>query len=46
MATNSAPLPGDLFLYSYELIQKFIKDNRITKRKTFNVTFRYIDDDN
>ena len=47
MGTNCAPLLADLFLYSYEaeFIQNLLKDK--TKKhlaKSFNFTFRYIDD--
>ena len=47
MGTNCAPLLADLFLYSYEaeFIQNLLKDKK-NKRlaKSFNFTFRYIDD--
>ena len=47
VGTNCAPLLVDLFLYSYEaeFIQNLLKDK--TKKhlaKSFNFTFRYIDD--
>ena len=47
MGTNCAPLLADLFLYSYEaeFIENLLKDKK-NKRvaKSFNFTFRYIDD--
>ena len=41
-----APLLADLFLYSYEaeFIQKLAKSKRHKEAKSFNFTFRYIDD--
>jgi hypothetical protein len=46
MGTNCAPLPADLFLYSYEVdfIQGFLKKNEKKLARSFNFTFRYIDD--
>ena len=46
MGTNCAPLLADLFLYSYEaeFIQTFIKSGKRQLAKSFNFTFRYIDD--
>ena len=46
MGTNCAPLLADLFLYSYEagLIQGFLKKNQKNLARSFNFTFRYIDD--
>jgi hypothetical protein len=46
MGTNSAPLLADLLLYSYEseLLQKLIKDKKIHEARSFNFTYRYIDD--
>ena len=46
MGTNCAPLLADLFLYSYEseFLQKFVKDKKIHEARTFNFTYRYIDD--
>ena len=46
MDTNSAPLLGDLFLYSYEanFMQGFPKENEKKLDRSFNFTFRYIDD--
>ena len=46
MGTNCAPLPTDLFLYSYEanFIQELLKKNEKKLSRSFNFTFRYIDD--
>jgi len=46
MGTNCAPLLADLFLYSYEadLIQELLKKNEKELARSFNFTFRYIDD--
>ena len=46
MGINCAPLLADLFLYSYEadFIQGFLKKNEKKLARSFNVTFRYIDD--
>ena len=46
MGTNCAPLLADLFLYSYEagFIQGFLKKNQKNLARSFNFTFRYIDD--
>jgi hypothetical protein len=46
MDTNCAPLPADLFLYSYEseLLQKLVKDKKMHEARAFNFTYRYIDD--
>ena len=46
MGTNCAPLLADLFLYSYEseFLQKLVKEKKIQEARTFNVTYRYIDD--
>ena len=47
MGTNCAPLLADLFLYSYEaeFIQNLLKDKKKKHlAKSFNFTFRYIDD--
>jgi hypothetical protein len=46
MGTNCAPLLADLFLYSYEsdFIQGFLKKNEKKLARSFNFTFRYIDD--
>ena len=46
MGTNCAPLHADLFLYSYEadFIQGLIKKNQKKLARSFNFTFRYIDD--
>jgi hypothetical protein len=46
MGTNCAPLLADLFLYSYEadFIQGFLKKNENKLSRSFNFTFRYIDD--
>ena len=46
MGTNCAPLLADLFLYSYEaeFIQTLIKSGKRRLAKSFNFTYRYIDD--
>ena len=46
MGTNCAPLLADLFLYSYEaeFIESLLKSGKKTEAKSFNFTFRYIDD--
>ena len=46
MGTNCAPLLADLFLYSYEseFIQQLIKDKKVKEARSFNLTYRYIDD--
>ena len=46
MGTNCAPLLADLFLYSYEaeFLQNLVKNKNIKVKKSFNFTFRYIDD--
>jgi hypothetical protein len=46
MSTNCAPLLADLFLYSYEadFIQGLLKKKRKKLCRSFNFTFRYIDD--
>ena len=46
MGTNCAPLLADLFLYTYEaeFIQNLIKQGEKTTARSFNYTFRYIDD--
>ena len=46
MGTNCAPLLARLFLYSYEaeFIQTLIKSGKRQLAKSFNFTFRYIDD--
>ena len=46
MGTNCAPLLADLFLYSYEadLIKGLLKKNEKKLARSFNFTFRYIDD--
>ena len=46
MGTNCAPLLADLFLYSYEaeFIQTLIKNGKRHLAKSFNFTYRYIDD--
>jgi hypothetical protein len=46
MGTNCAPLLADLFLYSYEadFIQGLLKKNEKKLVRSFNFTFRYIDD--
>ena len=44
--TNCAPLLADLLLYSYEadFIQGLLKKNEKKLARSFNFTFRYIDD--
>ena len=46
MGTNCAPLLAHLFLYSYEadFIQGIFKKNEKKLARSFNFTFRYIDD--
>jgi hypothetical protein len=46
MGTNCAPLLADLLLYSYEadFIQGLLKKNGKKLARSFNFTFRYIDD--
>ena len=46
MGTNCAPLLANLFLYSYEadFIQGLLKKNEKKLARSFNFTFRYIDD--
>jgi hypothetical protein len=46
MGTNYVPLLADLFLYSYEadFIQGLLKKNERKLTRSFNFTFRYIDD--
>jgi hypothetical protein len=46
MGTNCAPLLADLFLNSYEadFIQGLLKKNEKKLARSFNFTFRYIDD--
>ena len=46
MGPNYAPLLSDLFLYSYEadFIHGLLKKNEKKLARTFNFTFRYIDD--
>jgi hypothetical protein len=46
MGTNCVPPLVDLFLYSYKayFIQGFLKKNEMKLARSFNFTFRYIDD--
>jgi hypothetical protein len=46
MGTTCARLLVDLFLYSYEedFIRRLLKKNEKKLARTFNYTFRYIDD--
>ena len=46
MDTNCAPLLAALFLYSYkaDFIQGLLKKNEKKLARSFNLTFRYIDD--
>ena len=46
MGANCDPLIADLFLYSYEadFIQGLLKKNEKKLARSFNFTFRYIDD--
>jgi hypothetical protein len=46
MVTNCTPRLADMFLYSYEanFIQGLLKKNEKKLARSFNFTFRYIDD--
>ena len=46
MGTNCVPLLADLFFYSYEadFIQRLLMKNEKKRARSFNFTFRYIDD--
>ena len=46
MGTNCAPLLSNLFLYSYEadFIEGLLKKSEKKLSRSFNFTFRYIDD--
>ena len=46
MGTNCAPLLADIFIYSYEaeFIQTLIRSGKRHLAKSFNFTYRYIDD--
>ena len=46
MGTKCVPLLIDLFLYSYEVdfTQRILKKNEKKLNRSFNFTFRYIDD--
>ena len=46
MGTNCSPLLAELDLYSYEadFIQELLKKNEKKLARSFNFTFRYIDD--
>jgi hypothetical protein len=46
MGNNCASLLADIFSYSYEseFLQKLAKDKKIHKTRTFNFTYRYIED--
>jgi hypothetical protein len=46
MGTNCAPLLAYLFIYSYEtdFIERLLKKNEKKLARSFNFTFRYIDD--
>jgi hypothetical protein len=46
MGTNCAPLFADLILYSHEadFIQGLLKENEQKLARSYNFTFRYIDD--
>jgi hypothetical protein len=46
MRTNCAPLLADLFFYSHEadLIQRLLKKNENKLARSFNFTFRFIDE--
>ena len=46
MGTNCTPLLADLFLYSYgtDFLQELLKKNERKLARSFNFTFRYIDD--
>ena len=45
MRTNYAPLLADLFLFSYEseFLETLVKNKKIKEARSFNFTFRYID---
>ena len=46
MGTNCAPLLADLYLFTYEYdyMQGLIKSKQLQKARSFNLSFRYIDD--
>ena len=46
MGTNCAPILADLFLYSYEneFLDKLIKEGKRKLARTFNLSYRYIND--
>ena len=44
MGTNCAPLLADLFLFSYEFLDKLIKEGKRKLARKFNLSYRYIDD--
>ena len=46
MGTNYAPLPADLFLYSYEcdFLGNMIKSGHRELAKSFNLCYQYTDD--
>ena len=46
MGTDCAPLPADVFLYSYggDFIQPLLSTGKKQLASRFNLTFRYIDD--
>ena len=46
MGTNCAPVLANLFLYSYEadFVRGLLKNNEKKLARSFNFTFRYIDD--
>ena len=44
IGTNCVPLLADLFLYSYEFLDKLINEGKRKLDKKFNLSYRYIDD--
>ena len=44
METNCALLLADLFLYSYEFLDKLIKEGKRKLARKFNLSYRYTDD--
>ena len=46
MGNNRAPLLADLFWYSYEtaFLQNIVKNKKMKDARSFNLTYRYIDD--
>ena len=44
MGTNCAPLLADLFVYSYEFLQKLVKYKKIHESRAFNFIYMRIED--